>query len=717
MDKKDSQEGSLKPPSDALKSLINDANSLILRDESIVDLSMRLKAEDVDVSAVIDTSLDMKEIDAAFSLTVAGLICGFSPSLLQVERMLPFVENILYIPFLVGHCSGDRITMLLDAVESEHMSYEREALCILLAVMILDGNPPPPRLLLNIKKLARKNLDTVAGMLLGHAAAIAGDEQIKSIAQNWINISSPGMFRNHFDSIRRTMDMAPEKVFSLRELSTPDNDITFRRSVEKVGRNEPCPCGSGKKYKKCCIEHDRHRLSDPSPVRGVTMADYRSHIHRYLSEDELCNLPVRELIRLDYHEFSTLQLVMVIRKMSEHRLWNEAESMMDELASRQDLPDGEMIDNYRHDFIYDILDAGDFDVAVRQIEKLEDKPNMDDELKIHLKLIKPEVKTLAYLNAMALDGLRNPDKGILIELACALLLHLPALGIVYARGCLTPRRELDSITVLDCIEEARDKLELPPGDDGQMLFDLMLDEAMKRNTSDVDGAPSERIDAKGINELENLRERLKEAQVHSQKFETQIRDLEKKLRESENTLSSLKRHEPEMKAAQSVKEEVERLRGKVRELKGIVKESHEERSSLRKELSEKNLQMWKKQEDMAHLHSNSAQKEPDEEETAPLSIEHGSSYIPVFSRRASEEIRSASGRAGREALQLVGRLAGIDMLSWSRVKQLQRLPDMYSARVDRNHRLLFRIYTPTGTMNIEALVPRKDLETSLKNIS
>ena len=22
----------------------------------------------------------------------------------------------------------------------------------------------------------------------------------------------------------------------------------------KVGRNEPCPCGSGKKYKKCCLQ-------------------------------------------------------------------------------------------------------------------------------------------------------------------------------------------------------------------------------------------------------------------------------------------------------------------------------------------------------------------------------------------------------------------------------------------------------------------------------
>jgi uncharacterized protein YecA (UPF0149 family) len=21
----------------------------------------------------------------------------------------------------------------------------------------------------------------------------------------------------------------------------------------EVGRNEPCPCGSGKKYKKCCM--------------------------------------------------------------------------------------------------------------------------------------------------------------------------------------------------------------------------------------------------------------------------------------------------------------------------------------------------------------------------------------------------------------------------------------------------------------------------------
>lgn len=27
---------------------------------------------------------------------------------------------------------------------------------------------------------------------------------------------------------------------------------TVRRATPKVGRNDPCPCGSGKKYKQCC---------------------------------------------------------------------------------------------------------------------------------------------------------------------------------------------------------------------------------------------------------------------------------------------------------------------------------------------------------------------------------------------------------------------------------------------------------------------------------
>ena len=35
--------------------------------------------------------------------------------------------------------------------------------------------------------------------------------------------------------------------------SAQQNPKTFIRDHAKVGRNDPCPCGSGKKYKKCCI--------------------------------------------------------------------------------------------------------------------------------------------------------------------------------------------------------------------------------------------------------------------------------------------------------------------------------------------------------------------------------------------------------------------------------------------------------------------------------
>lgn len=34
---------------------------------------------------------------------------------------------------------------------------------------------------------------------------------------------------------------------------TPGQLLPFKREDPKVGRNEPCPCGSSKKYKKCCL--------------------------------------------------------------------------------------------------------------------------------------------------------------------------------------------------------------------------------------------------------------------------------------------------------------------------------------------------------------------------------------------------------------------------------------------------------------------------------
>ncbi len=42
------------------------------------------------------------------------------------------------------------------------------------------------------------------------------------------------------------------KITSEGKESEKEQKSTTRRSEPKVGRNDPCPCGSGKKYKKCC---------------------------------------------------------------------------------------------------------------------------------------------------------------------------------------------------------------------------------------------------------------------------------------------------------------------------------------------------------------------------------------------------------------------------------------------------------------------------------
>lgn len=49
-----------------------------------------------------------------------------------------------------------------------------------------------------------------------------------------------------------TIELDPDKPEDITSLETLLNPIKPKIAEKKVGRNEPCPCGSGKKHKKCC---------------------------------------------------------------------------------------------------------------------------------------------------------------------------------------------------------------------------------------------------------------------------------------------------------------------------------------------------------------------------------------------------------------------------------------------------------------------------------
>ena len=89
------------------------------------------------------------------------------------------------------------------------------------------------------------------------------------------------------------------------------------RKDDKIGRNDPCPCGSGKKYKKCCLvtqataarmyitAHDSNFQKKKNDVKAFSLAEIR-------------DLSLSELQSLNIKQMSKAQLLMVLRISSDN---------------------------------------------------------------------------------------------------------------------------------------------------------------------------------------------------------------------------------------------------------------------------------------------------------------------------------------------------------------------------------------------------------------
>ena len=52
--------------------------------------------------------------------------------------------------------------------------------------------------------------------------------------------------------LRRVPAMQAEEKKDLKTNATDGSAPMPKRAKQDIGRNDPCPCGSGKKYKNCC---------------------------------------------------------------------------------------------------------------------------------------------------------------------------------------------------------------------------------------------------------------------------------------------------------------------------------------------------------------------------------------------------------------------------------------------------------------------------------
>jgi len=76
------------------------------------------------------------------------------------------------------------------------------------------------------------------------------DEMIRNIQQDTVKM----LFRIRKENVVVTREQVAKPISASHGENTPKTPI--KREAAKVGRNDPCPCGSGKKYKKCCGKDD-----------------------------------------------------------------------------------------------------------------------------------------------------------------------------------------------------------------------------------------------------------------------------------------------------------------------------------------------------------------------------------------------------------------------------------------------------------------------------
>ena len=75
------------------------------------------------------------------------------------------------------------------------------------------------------------------------------DERMVELREEWARQEEAGEDEGGIYEVEGPGEAGEEAYVPPLE---PEVTWPIHREAAKVGRNDPCPCGSGKKYKKCC---------------------------------------------------------------------------------------------------------------------------------------------------------------------------------------------------------------------------------------------------------------------------------------------------------------------------------------------------------------------------------------------------------------------------------------------------------------------------------
>jgi hypothetical protein len=471
--------------------------------------------------------------------------------------------------------------------------------------------------------------------------------------------------------------------------------------VARVGRNEKCPCGSGKKYKQCCIEKDAELLRHSTSIAGVTEMELRANPERYLTAVELDSTPGIEAARFDPAKIEPSLHVAYLACLCRAKLYERCVEAMEIIGYRDEMEEAWDAIALR------IAQARRKDLVDRMLKLRPDSPAQRNGALTMFLAEQDPAKLVELLMQTAMIFLQDESPPNEHFGFAQTLLKSPmcGIGIMVARGLIATLPREDASAMYNELLQARDRLFLSPDDP---ISDVMDKRFLEQRT----GTGREAV------ALRELQQRLDDKLRETRRYRENVDRLEKELARREQLAAAQPAEAPVATTAPlpPVDEPALReLRQKVGELRSALTERHQERNELRRELHEAHAALDALRQKSEAVPA--AKEEADGEEDLLLPQEADGNQ-PVrtieFPKDFRERLVSLPKSVARGTLTMLGRLAAGEPAAFVGAVRLKACPGITRQRIGIDFRLLFRLLP--DRVQVVDLIPRQDLERRIKTL-
>jgi hypothetical protein len=681
---------------------------------SVIEIAARLPADDAELDHWLEVTATEKDAQRFFPLLVAAIHAERPVDARHLAGGLMLVPHHSWVGPVVWKANGDAHDHVTAAVRDTPLSMVSKATALFAAALKGRARDPeaitPPALIAEARHLAReRNCPNEARTMLHALASLSDDEGLHGIlskdftAENYASLAP--LSRKMVETSPGGWDIPILEIIreSPANAHTIARGATMRRAVERIGRNDPCPCGSGQKYKRCCFDKDQERLRHSSDIRGKTVAEVRADIEQHLTDARLTRLRPHEVARLDPLKIPAAMresYFLMLMACGLFARFAESYELLGRNESLRELLDGALWHATLKGRRDDLLSL----IAVHPRADV-----IDDHVHIATALLRvrgdsARMLELAEENALAtLKVEDNPEDTMGFAYGLMLTPGFRAIGILVARGVLPRLPRARAVELLDRILHARDELHLPPEESSADLLDQRFVEALAR---------AEGRDAEA---LRSARRELERKAGEARRMKDELAQLRREIERREKT-DPAPPPTAEADAPPPQDARLRELRERLSALKASLKERTEERASLRRALQQSQLDLEKLREQGTAPQTVAA---PQAEDDAALLLPGdlpGQQPVRTIDlpRKFSDTLRSFSKPVARAAMVAIGRLAAGEPTAYVGVVRLKECPDVYRQRIGIDHRLLFRLHA--DSLEVVDLINRRDLERRIKTL-